>query len=90
VHHDQADDPGDQPGGGAQPLVVAGLAGLAGLAGQGGKQVGQPGAGKPQPATFGWAAEQDLGDGETDQLGVGQSWWPAQVAPGCTRSSMAT
>jgi hypothetical protein len=53
-------------GRGAQPLVVAGLVG------QIREQVAQPSAGEPQPAPFAVAAEQDLGDRQTDQLGVRQ------------------
>jgi hypothetical protein len=53
---------------GAQALVVAGLTW------QVGEQVAQPGVGEPQPVPLGAGAEQDLGDGQADQLGVGQSW----------------
>jgi hypothetical protein len=40
------------------------------LLGQVGEQVTQPEASKPQPAGLAGAAEQDLGDGQADQLGV--------------------
>ena len=33
--------------------------------------------GEPQPAALGGKAEQDLGDGEADQLGVAELGWPA-------------
>jgi hypothetical protein len=41
--------------------------------------VAQPLAGEPQPVPLGVVAEQDLGDGQTDQLGVaelGAAAWP--------------
>jgi hypothetical protein len=36
----------------------------------------------PQPAALGVIAEQDLGDGQTDRLAVGQLGWPARPAAG--------
>ena len=41
----------------------------------------QPSAGEPQPASLRAAAEQDLGDGQTDQLGVAELWRPARTHP---------
>jgi hypothetical protein len=35
-----------------------------------------------QPAAFGVVAEQDLGDGQADQLAVGQLGWPARPVAG--------
>ena len=40
----------------------------------------QPLAGEPQPAALGAEPEQDLGDGQTDQLGVADLRWPARPA----------
>jgi hypothetical protein len=60
---------------GTQALVVAGLAG------QVREQVPQPGADEPQPVAFGAGPQQDLGDGEGDQLGVGQLGWTAWSQP---------
>jgi hypothetical protein len=51
-------------GGGAQALVVAGLAG------QIREQVPQPVTSKAQPVAFRAGTEQDLGHGQTDQLGI--------------------
>jgi hypothetical protein len=34
--------------------------------------VAEPPAGEPQPAAFAVHSEQDLGDGQTDQLGIGE------------------
>jgi hypothetical protein len=62
-------------GGGAQALVVAGLAG------QIREQVPEAGTGKAQPVAFGAGAEQDLGDGQTDQFGVRQPRWVAWSPP---------
>ena len=60
------DGEGHQRRGPAQPAVV----------GRGGRQVreqvAQPLVGEPQPATFRTAPEQDLGHGQTDQLGVAE------------------
>jgi hypothetical protein len=56
-----------QPAGLAQPLVVAGLVG------QIGEQVAKPAVAEPQPAVLAVAAEQDLGHGQTDQLGIRQA-----------------
>jgi hypothetical protein len=61
-----ADRQAELVAGGAQALVVAGLAG------QVGEQVPEPVAGEPQPVAFGAGAEQDLGEGQADQLGVGE------------------
>jgi hypothetical protein len=58
---DQA-DPGRQP---PQALVVAGL--LRDV----GEQVPEPPAGEAQEAPLGRAVEEDLSDGERDELGVG-------------------
>jgi hypothetical protein len=47
------------------------------------EQVPQPLAGKAQPAPLGTEPEQDLGDGQTDQLGIGElgaAAWPAAGA----------
>ena len=66
------DGEGHQRRGPAQPAVV----------GRGGRQVreqvAQPLVGEPQPATFRTAPEQDLGHGQTDQLGVGELRTPAR------------
>jgi hypothetical protein len=35
--------------------------------------------GKTQPAALGVAAEQNLGNGEADQFGVGEARWPART-----------
>jgi hypothetical protein len=57
----------------AQALVGAGLLG------QVGEQVPQAAPGGSQPAVLGGAAEQDLGDGEGGQLGVGEPGWAARA-----------
>jgi hypothetical protein len=44
--------------------------------------VPEPAADRAQPAPFGVVAQQDLGDRQADQLGVGQPWWPARPAAG--------
>jgi hypothetical protein len=66
-----ADGQGDQWTGSTQPLVV----------GRGSRQVGeqvaQPPADQPQPAPLGAAAEQDLGHGQTHQLGIAELGRPA-------------
>jgi hypothetical protein len=61
-----ADDVLQQPAGGTQSLVVAGLLG------QVGEQMAEVGAGVAQPAGFGGEAEQGLQHREGDQLGVRQ------------------
>jgi hypothetical protein len=61
-----ADGQGDQASRAAQP-AVAGRGGR-----QVGKQVPEPGGGHAQPAAFGADAEQDLGDGQADQLSVAE------------------
>ncbi len=40
----------------------------------------KPGGGQPEPAVLGRAVQQDLGDGQADQLGVAELWWPARAA----------
>ena len=55
-----------QPAGGSQSLVVAGLVG------QMREQMPQPAIADPQPAVLVMAAQQHLGDGQADQLGVRQ------------------
>jgi hypothetical protein len=40
--------------------------------------VAQSLGGEPQPATFRTAPEQDLGDGQADQLGIGEPGTPAR------------
>jgi hypothetical protein len=45
------------------------------LAADVGEQVPEPAADRAQPAPFGVIAEQDLGDGQTDELGVRQLGW---------------
>jgi len=40
----------------------------------------EPGGGQPEPAVLGRAVQQDLGDGQADQLGVAELWWPARAA----------
>jgi hypothetical protein len=65
----------DQWRGSAQPPVV----------GRGARQVREqvpePAAGEPQPAPLGTAPEQDLSDGQTDQLGVAQLGPTARAQP---------
>ena len=56
----------DQPGSGAQALVVPGLLG------QVRKQVPQVSVGIPQPAGLGGIAQQGLHHGQGDQFGVAQ------------------
>jgi hypothetical protein len=67
---------GDQRRGPAQPPVV----------GRGGRQIreqmAQPAAGEPQPAPLAVEAEQHLGDGQTDQLGVTQLGLAARAVSG--------
>jgi hypothetical protein len=36
----------------------------------------------PQPAALGVVAQQDLGDGQADQLAVSQPGWPARAPAG--------
>jgi hypothetical protein len=50
----------------------------------------QPAIGEPQPAPFAVDAEQHLGDGQTDQLGVAELWLAAGAGSGPNRSSMMT
>jgi hypothetical protein len=69
-------DGGDQGGGPAQAAVVGGLAAHIG------EQVPQPAIDGPQPAPLGVIAQQDLGDRQTDQLGVRQPRPPAWPAAG--------
>jgi hypothetical protein len=71
-----AQDAGHQRCRAAQPAVVSGLA--AGI----GEQVPQPLGHGPQPAAFGVIAEQDLGHGQTDQLGVRQPGAAARSVAG--------
>jgi hypothetical protein len=59
-----ADGQAELVAGGAQALVVAGLAG------QVREQVPKPVASESEPVAFGVGAEQDLGDRQTDQLGI--------------------
>jgi hypothetical protein len=63
-----------QPAGLAQPLVVAGLVG------QIREQVAKAAVAEPQPVVLAVAAEQDLGDGQADQLGIRQPRLAARVA----------
>src|SRR5918995_4368802 len=74
-HGQVADGQAEVVAGGPQALVVAGLAG------QVREQVAQAGVGKAQPVAFGAGAEQDLGDGQTDQFGVAELGWPARAEP---------
>jgi hypothetical protein len=41
------------------------------------KMMSQAATDEPKPAPFAVAAQQDLGDGQTDQLTFGQLGWPA-------------
>jgi hypothetical protein len=66
-----ADGQAELGAGGGQALVVAGLGGHIG------EQVPETGTNKAQPVAFGAGAQQDLGDGQTDQLGVRQLGWVA-------------
>jgi hypothetical protein len=43
--------------------------------------VAEPAAREPQPTPLGVAAEQDLSDGQADQLGVGETGRPAAALP---------
>ena len=63
-----------QPASTAQPLVVAGLVG------QIREQMPEPAVAEPQPAVLVMAAQQDLGDRQTDQLGIRQARLAARVA----------
>jgi hypothetical protein len=67
---------GDQRGRPAQPAVVGGLAADIG------EQVPQPATDGAQPAPFGVIAQQHLGDGQADELGVRQPRRPARSAAG--------
>jgi hypothetical protein len=58
---------GQQRGRGLEPFVVAGLLG------QVGEQVAQSAVGEPYPAVLAVYAEQDLGHGQGQQLGVAES-----------------
>jgi hypothetical protein len=66
----------DQRCGPTQAPVVGGLAAHIG------KQMSQPAPDGAQPAPFRVIAQQDLGDRQTDQLGVRQPRWPAWPAAG--------
>jgi len=57
----------EEPGGCSQTLVVSGRLR------QVGKEVAQATGCKAQPAALRVAAEQDLGDGQANQLGVGEA-----------------
>jgi hypothetical protein len=57
----------EEPGGCSQTPVVSGRLR------QVGKEVAEPTGSEAQPATLRVAAEQDLGDGQADQLGVGEA-----------------
>ena len=63
-----------QPAGLPKPLVVAGLVG------QIREQMPQPAVAEPQPVVLAVAAEQDLCNGQADQLAVGQARLTARVA----------
>ncbi len=65
------DRPGGQGPGGAGALVVGRLLG------QAGEEVTEAGPGEAQPAAFAREAEQHLGHGQADQLGVGELRRPA-------------
>jgi hypothetical protein len=78
------DDLLDHREGGAETLVVAGALG------QVREHAPQVDAGVPDPVGFGPGAEQDLRDGETDQLGVGQPWWSASPPGARIVSSILT
>jgi hypothetical protein len=54
----------EEPGGCSQTLVVGGLSW------QVGEEVAEPTAREPQPAALRVAAEQELSDGQADQLGI--------------------
>jgi hypothetical protein len=71
-----ADGVCEKPGGCSQTPVVGGLPG------QVGEEVAEPSAREAQPAALGVAAEQDLGDGQADQLGVGEARGSARTLPG--------
>jgi hypothetical protein len=58
---------GERLGRGSQALVGGGLLG------QGGEEVSEPVPRQAQPAGLGVEAEQDLGHGQADQLGVGEA-----------------
>ena len=60
-----------------EPLVVLALAE------ETGEQVPDPRPGGPQPVVFVVVAQQHLGHGQTDQLGVGHHRWTARAAAAC-------
>jgi hypothetical protein len=65
----------EEPGGRSQTPVVRGLPG------QVGEEVAEPAAREPQPAVLGVAAEQDLSDGQADQLGVREAGRSPRTLP---------
>jgi hypothetical protein len=66
----------DQRRGPTQSPVIGGLAAHIG------EQVPESAGDRAQPAAFGVVAEQDLGDGQADQLAVGQLGWPTRPVAG--------
>jgi hypothetical protein len=50
-----------------------------GLGQQPGEQVPDPGGGRAQPVVFVVEAQQHLGHGQTDQLGIGDGGWAARA-----------
>src|SRR5918993_5694031 len=75
-HRHRVQDGNDQWRGPTQAAVVGRLAADIG------EQVPQPATDGPKPAPLGVIAEQDLGDRQTDQLGVRQPRRPARPAAG--------
>jgi hypothetical protein len=69
-------DGGHQRRGAAQPPVVGGLGADVG------EQVAEAVGDRAQPAAFAVVAEQDLGHGQADQLGVGELGSAAWAAAG--------
>ncbi|HZU15300.1 MAG TPA: hypothetical protein VFD01_01640, partial [Candidatus Dormibacteraeota bacterium] len=80
------DGVGEQPGRGLQALVVSGLLG------QVGEEVAEPMPREAPPAALGIEPEQDLGQGQADQLGIGEARRPGprRTPSRMKRSSMAT
>jgi hypothetical protein len=76
--HQPGNHPGwhcEGPGGRSQTPVVGGLPGPVG------EEVAEPAAREPEPTALGVAAEQNLSDGQADQLRVGEARRPAGTLP---------
>ena len=75
IGREHPDQRGDQPGGGAQPPVIAGLAR------QVAEQVPQMSMGMPDPARLGGVSQQGLHDRQGDQLSIRQPGLQADRRP---------